>query len=469
MFFINRNAKLLLALCVYLFLQPAVSLAVNDDKIAAALKEGIIAYDSKMYKFSISSFERAVELNRSNYEAMMYLARVHYKLKNYEKSTKSAINIVSSFYPSKELKIEAFKLLTEISNKDNKPWHALAYIYAASEISTTIDISHLVSEQLAKLDLKTLTYPEFENSKNGVITSKNLMYVDGDFVDVSAERKFDPVGFSVRKLNAKFIVLAGYDNRMRFNKLLVIKLQSGLQPKILNVPLEKRRAGGTLGGKDLYLKVMDWNFDSYPDLVVRVATRERKKKQAFLLYDAKLGSFVRNEELSQLDNPILDRGSKSVIEEGCKKGLGCSRKRYKLFNEKYTLAQFEKNICKETCVYTSSEIDVSSLRSNEHMYLISTIETAFDTIKSRLRSGSLNNKKAQTHTIVTKRTLFAYYSTNYDVDSKDKPIMTLDLEGSWEFSDSYVKSWVNNYFSAQPLNGQLSRPVKEAKQRVISN
>src|SRR5690606_34498239 len=170
------------------------------------------------------------------------------------------------------------------------------------------------------------------------------------------------------------------------------------------------------------------------------------------------------EELSQLSKPILDRRSQAVLEEDCGKGKGeaCTRKRYKLFNGRYSLAEFEKNVCKESCIYTKAVIEVSSLRTNEHMYLVNTIETEFEKLKSRFSSSDAS------HVIITRRLLKAYYTPNYDIKPEDKPIMLLDLDGSWEFPASYVKNWVNNYFSKQPLDGQLSEEVSKRERSVIN-
>lgn len=466
----NKKVILSLILSFTCLFSSEFLIAADKNKEASQVEQekAMTAYNAKMYKYSIDSFQKALEYDRSNYDAMLYLAKVHYYLKDYKQASKVASSLASSFYPEKDLKIEAFQLLADVAKKEGKGWHALAYLYAAADISTSVDMSHLVKDQMAKLNLDEMDYPSFDDESDSIITSKNMMYVKGSFVDVSSDGRFEPVSFSVKKLNSKFVIVAGFDNRLRFNKLLVIKILDGVPPKIIDVAIQKKKRGGSLGTKDLYVKIMDWNFDAYPDLVVRVSGKKSNVKQAFLIFNPKSSTFEVNEELSALADPILDRTSKSVIEESCDKKLGCVRKRYKLFNRKYALTQFEKNICAESCIYTNAEIDVSSLRSTEHMYLVSTIETEFEQLQSKFSSSSSSSKKSSRHTIVTKRVLNAYYSTNYDVNRRDKAIMTLDLDGSWEFPASYVKNWVSNYFSRQPLDGQLGRKVLADTQKVIT-
>jgi tetratricopeptide (TPR) repeat protein len=444
-----------------------VALAAEDLKLISetSMQEGKIAFESKMYDFSKSLFEKALELDRSNYEAMLYLAKVNYHLEEYNLGTKYASTLASSFYPSKDLKIEALQLLGAIENKKNNPWLALSYIQASSNLSTNIDISHLVDEQIALLDFNSLAYPDFSTDSDGVITSDTLSFEGGTFSDNVSEEQFSPVSYQVKAIDTKFVVLAGFDDRKRFTKLLLLRSKQGLKPKLEELAIQGRTRGGITGANDLYLKVMDWNFDGYPDLAVRITSHRSENKQAFLLFNPQNERFDVNEELSKLVNPILDRKSKAIIEEDCDRGkdAACMRKRYKLFSGEFALAQFEKNRCKKTCIYTKSEIEVSSLRTGEHMYLVNTIETDFKALKSRFSSSD-----SGTHTIITRRVLKAYYSPNYDVKQNEQPIMVLDLDGSWEFPATYIKNWVNNYFSPQPLNGQLADPVSDRKIGVIN-
>ena len=260
---LKKQVKFKLVLIFLSLIFVNVSFAETKNQIASRIEQekAVKAFDSRMYSYSMKSFEKALQLDRSNYEAMMYLAKVSYFLKDYTKAEKVASNLASSFYPSKKLKIEAFELLADIAKKQEKQWNALAYVYAASEISTAVDMSHLVNEQITRLNLASMSYPVFDVDSENIITSKNMKYVKGSFVDVSSEGRFEPVSFSVPLLKAKFVVVAGFDNRLRFNKLLVIKATKGVQPKIFEVAIQKRKRGGVMSAKDLYLKVMDWNFD----------------------------------------------------------------------------------------------------------------------------------------------------------------------------------------------------------------
>lgn len=440
----------------------------NEQKAdsAVAMQEGVIAFESKMYDFSRKSFEKALEYDRSNYDAMLYLAKVNYHLGNYSVATKYADSLTSSFYPEKQLKIDAFILMGAIKNKENNPWLALSYIDAASKLSTNVDISHLVDEQIALLDFNSLSYPNFSSDPDGVLTSSTLRFENGNFEDQKPQMNYEPMAFAVSSINTKFVVLAGFDDRNRFTKLLLLREKSGLKPKLEELEIQGRKRGGITGANDLYLKVMDWNFDSYPDLAVRVSSNKSDNKQAFLLFNPKNEKFEINEALSRLINPILDRKTQAVIEESCQKGKDafCSRKRYKLFGGEYALAQFEKNSCAATCTYTSAEIEVSSLRSSQHMYLVNTIETESENLKGRFSSSA----GGSAHTIITRRVLRAYYTPNYDVPKTEQAIMMLDLDGSWEFPAAYIKNWVNSYFSRQPLDGQLSEAVSEQAIGVIN-
>ncbi len=462
------NSGVIKALMTFFVLSIAqISLAAEDVTSESAMQEGVIAYDSKMYGFSKKSFEKALELNRSNYEAMLYLAKVHYFLDEYSKANKHASGLASSFYPPKKLKIEAFQLLRDIENKRGNPWLALSYIQAASNLSTNIDISHLVEEQIKSLDFNALSFPDFSEDSDGVITSPTLSFDGTNFSDVTGGKRFSPVPFRVKQIGTKFVALAGFDDRKRFTKLLLLRSKNGLKPKLQEVPIRKRSRGGVTSANDLFLKVMDWNFDGYPDFAVRSGSK--KEQQAFLLFNPRNERYKINEDLSELEDPILDTKTQAILEEDCQRGKNsyCSRKRYKLFAGEYALAQFEKNRCDSTekrCMYTSAEIEVSSLRSREHMYLVNTIETQFEELKSRFSSSG-----AGTHTIITRRVLNAYYTPNYDVDGrKEEAIMTLDLDGSWEFPASYVKGWVNNYFSRQPLDNGLVDPIPKEKAAVIN-
>lgn len=465
---IQSKVTLLAALLAgfVLFQAPLHADEKTKEESLTAMQEGVIAFDSKMYQFSKSSFEKALEYDRSNYDAMLYLAKVNYYLEKYSTATKHASTLTASFYPPKQLKIDAFILLGAIENKQNNPWLALSYIDAASKLSTNVDISHLVDEQMALLNFDSLPYPDFAADADGVLTSSTLRFENGNFEDQDSKGNFEPMSFSVRALNTKFVVLAGFDDRKRFTKLLLLREKSGLKPKLEELEIQGRSRGGVSGANDLFLKVMDWNFDSYPDLAVRVSSQKNENKQAFLLFNPNNEKFELNEALSKLINPILDRKTKAVIEETCEKGKAafCSRKRYKLFDGDYALAQFEKNTCPDTCTYTSAEIEVSSLRSSEQMYLVNTIETESQNLKSRFNSSSSGSG----HTIITRRVLRAYYTPNYDVPKTEQAIMTLDLDGSWEFPASYVKNWVNSYFSPQPLNGQLTEPVSGREIGVIN-
>ena len=450
-----------------LFIALSAQLVANENKTISetSMQEGVVAFEAKMYGYSKQAFEKALEFDRSNYDAMFYLAKVNFFLNEFSEAEKSADNLISSFYPSRELKIEAFQLLGDIYNKQNRPLRALAYIDAARRLSTNISLSHLVDEQIARIEFNAFSYPEFRENSADVITSNNLSFRDGIFEEQSSQERFEAVTYSLRSLNTRYVVLPGFDDRLRFSKLLLIRLEGNLKPKLEEVEIQSRKRGGFQGTNDLYLKIMDWNFDGYPDWVVRVSAKNAGAKQAFLIFNPTRGNFTYNEALSSLDDPILDRASKAVIEESCVKGKDafCSRKRYKLFAGEFALAQFEKNACGKTCIYTSAEIEVSSLRTTEHMYLVNTIETEFETLKSRFQSTS-----GAGHTIITRRLLKAYYTSNYDVTAKEKAIMMLDLDGSWEFPASYVKEWINNYFSPQPLNGQLGVEVTSNRKHVIN-
>jgi len=473
-FFVSQvNARLKLSLSIALMFaavlfQTGVFAEEKDaNPGATAMQEGVVAFESKMYGYSKTAFEKALEYDRSNYDAMLYLAKVNYHLEDYSVALKHAASLTSSFYPPKQLKIDAFILMGEVENKKNNPWLALSYINAARELSTNVDISNLVDDQMARLEFDSLSYPDFSSDADGVMTSSTLGFENGIFIDQESKRDFEPVSFSVSSLNSKFVILAGFDDRNRFTKLLLLRSKSGLKPKLEQLEIQGKKRGGILGANDMFLKVMDWNFDSYPDLAVRVSPNKSENKQAFLIFNPKNEKFEINEALSELNNPILDRKTNAVIEESCKKGKEgfCSRKRYKLFDGEYALAQFEKNQCVETtCVYTNAEIEVSSLKTSEHMYLVNTIETESENLKSRFSSGSAGGA----HTIITRRVLRAYYTPNYDVPKTEQAIMTLDLDGSWEFPASYVRNWVNNYFSRQPLNGQLTEVVSETQLGVIN-
>lgn len=456
-----------LALLCMLFIGFSSKLFANENQLASEnhMKQGIDAYEAKMYGYSKQFFEKALEFDRSNYSAMLYLANANYYTKEYSESEKYCDSLISSFYPTKELKIKAFQLLADIYNKQNKPLRALAYIDGARQVSTNINLSHLVDEQVARIDFASMSYPEFREGSDDVITSKTLSYADGIFEEQSTTERFEAVTYSLRSLNTRYVVLPGFDDRLRFSKLLLIKVEGNLKPKLQEVDIQSRKRGGFLGTNDLYLKIMDWNFDGYPDWVVRVSPKTAGAKQAFLIFNPGKGVFEYNEALSDLGDPILDRASKAVIEEACVKGkdANCSRKRYKLFAGEYALAQFEKNSCAKTCIYTTAEIEVSSLRTAEHMYLVNTIETEFEALKSRFQSSTSGQ-----HMIVTRRVLRAYYTANYDATAKDREIMMLDLDGSWEFPASYVKEWINKYFSSQPLDGQLGEQVLPNHKHVIN-
>ncbi len=426
--------------------------------------QGKVAFEAKMYEYSQSFFEQSLELDRSNYPAMLYLAKVFFYTGKNAQARKQAEALVSSFYPARDLKIETFQLLRDIENKEDNPWLALSYAHAASSLSTNVNISHIVDDQMNTLNFDFLDYPDFGADADGVMTSPTLSFADGVFRELDSKIAYRQVSYSVRSLNnTKFVVLAGFDERKRFTKLLLIRIKPGLKPKLEEVAIQGRRRGGIQGADDLYLKIMDWNFDGYPDLVVRVSPKRTANKQAFLLFNPRNEQFELNEALSRLDNPILDLKTKAVIEEECTKGKDamCMRKRYKLFAGEYALAQFEKNRCQETCIYTKAEIEVSSLKSKQHMYLVNTIETQYEQLKSKFSSS------AAAHTIITRRELKAFYTPNYDVDRSERPIMTLDLDGSWEFPASYVKDWVNNYFSRQPLDGGLTETVSQTQRSVI--
>jgi len=123
-----------------LFQSIAVADEKTDEASALAMQEGVIAFESKMYDFSKNSFEKAIEYDRSNYDAMLYLAKANFYWENYPLATKSCHSLTSSFYPAKHLKIDAFTLMGDIENKLNNPWLALSYIHAASELSTNVDI-----------------------------------------------------------------------------------------------------------------------------------------------------------------------------------------------------------------------------------------------------------------------------------------------------------------------------------------
>ncbi len=462
------SSSRIFGLALFIIGSVFASTVVADEALRSAsdnaMEEGKIAFEAKMYDFSKQSFEKAIELNRANYEAMLYLAKASFQTGDLQSARKNADNLVSSFYPAKELKIEAFQLLGDVENKQGNPWLALSYIFASKQLSTNIDLSHLVDDQMAKLDFNSLSYPDFNADSDGVITSPTLSFSGGVFSDIPSKGNFEKVSYSVSSLGTRFVVLPGFDDRNRFTKLLMVRIVKGLKPKLEEIEIQDRKRGGFIGANDLYVKVMDWNFDGYPDLAVRVSSKRNNLSEGFLIYVPQSDKFVLNEELSQLHKPILDRGTKAVLEEECGKSKdgACTRKRYKLFNGKYSLAEFEKNVCNETCIYTKAEIEVSSLRTNEHMYLVNTIETEFEKLKSRFSSSDAS------HVIITRRLLKAYYTPNYDVQSQDKPIMLLDLDGSWEFPASYVKNWVNNYFSKQPLNGQLSEEVSKRERSVIN-
>lgn len=461
----SRFYALLLLVCLTVSGGGLQAEEITDPKeaSAAAMQEGVIAFESKMYDYSKGSFERAVELDRSNYEAMLYLAKVNFFTEAYDIAARHANNLVSSFYPSKDLKIEAFQLLADVENKQGNPWLALSYVRASSDLSTSVDISHLVDKQMEKLPFNKIGYPEFGSDADGVLVSSSLRFDGQSFSENEVSGNFEQMSFAIKSINTKFVVLAGFDERKRFTKLLLIRIKPGLQPKLEELSIQSRSRGGFQGADDLYVKVMDWNFDNYPDLVVRVTSRRADSREAFLLFNPRNENFEISEALSELKDPVLDKKTKAVLEEECTRGkdAACSRKRYKLFAGEYALAQFEKNNCDKTCIYTTAEIEVSSLKTNEHMYLVNTIETQYDSLKSRFSSGA-------SHTIITRRVLKAYYTPNYDVKKSEKPIMTLDLDGSWEFPASYVKSWVNNYFSKQPLDGQLNEPVSDASRDVIN-
>jgi|GEM_PF-5510935 len=451
------------------FVATLISLSLFSELQAKAptsdsvFDAGVVAFDDGLYEESRNLFEQSVELDRSNYQAVLHLAKAYYILGKPNVAIRHASSIASSFYPSKQVKIEAFLLLSDIYSDQAHPWLALGYTYAASELSTNVDISHLVDDQMKKIDFDSLPYPEFSNSRDGILTSSALTYQNGQFGDQKSNIRFSPTSFSVSQLDSRFVVLAAFDQRKRFSKVLLIRIKNGLRPKLEEISIQGRKRSAPISANDLYVKVMDWSFDGYPDIVVR--SDSKSKSQAFLIFNPKNEKFQYNEVLSKLDNPILDRNSQSIIQESCVAGRGanCSRYRYKLFAGKFALAQFERNVCQESCVYTNSEIEVSSLVNNEHMYLVHTIETEFNELETQF-----GDNESGSHSVVTRRVLKAYYSSNYEVGNQEQPIMFLDLDGSWEFPASYVKGWVNNYFNTQPLNNQLTKPVLENRLDVVN-
>jgi tetratricopeptide (TPR) repeat protein len=312
-----------LMLIASLGLVSAISLAADDPQAASetAMTEGKVAFDSKMYDYSKSYFEKALELNRSNYDAMLYLAKAYMLTDTPKEARKHAEALASSFYPSKKLKIEAFQVLRDIENKYGNPWLALSYIYASSQLSTNVDISHLVDEQMASLDFGSLSYPDFNKDADGVMTSPTLSFVNGSFEVQSSKGAFEQVSYSVGALKTKFVVLPGFDERNRFTKLLLIRIQGNLKPKLEEILIQGRKRGGILGANDLFLKIMDWNFDTFPDLVVRVSPKRQDAKEAFLLFNAKNERFELNEDLSALNQPILDRKTKAVRKQYLKKNV----------------------------------------------------------------------------------------------------------------------------------------------------
>jgi len=75
------------------------------------------------------------------------------------------------------------------------------------------------------------------------------------------------------------------------------------------------------------LTQQDFNFDGYPDLMMRVAFDPRTNNSSYCiwLYDPATQKFVLSEELSHLTNPVPDPDSKTVF---ARKNIICSERCY---------------------------------------------------------------------------------------------------------------------------------------------
>lgn len=71
----------------------------------------------------------------------------------------------------------------------------------------------------------------------------------------------------------------------------------------------------------------DFNFDGYPDLMMRVAFDPQTNNSSYCiwLYDPKTQTFVLSDELSQLTNPWPDPNNKTVL---ARKNVLCSEQCY---------------------------------------------------------------------------------------------------------------------------------------------
>jgi tetratricopeptide (TPR) repeat protein len=254
-------------------------------------QKGLLFYNKNKYNEAVLEFKKAVDIDKTNYEAQTNLGLTNYKLGNNKEAKKELALVFTSSRSNQKWRSSSAYNIGKIFEDEGNNYIAYAYYKASSYVPTKARIDTIERlKDYSHIPLKPINFM-LNNGGKYLVFKINIGVALNPYTDYGQSDT----------LKQNYII----QNIEIFKDDLLLQTIDNAGQYDQNIDYKKDRIDYVLS--DLKVNSLDYNFDGYTDFRIYIMPNGRSSYYRYYIYDPGNNTFVNYDKLSDLPNPTFDK------------------------------------------------------------------------------------------------------------------------------------------------------------------